>query len=383
MTVAVAIVGVGETTPHRRDPRPIAELSADACRAALAEAGLRGGDVDGLVSEAFTFGARVPPDDVAHRIGTARRPFTAQVGIAGAGTVGALPLAQLAIEAGLAEVVISYYALNLSRRSGDVYGIHAEEPAKASFEMPMGHYGQPVYFGAQAQRYAHEYGLRAEELGAVAISARRHAGHTPNALERAPLGLDDYLASPMIATPLRKLDCCLVNDCGVAFVVTSLERARDLPTTPVVVAGVGFASKPVTQAQYFTQGDILATAAVDSGRDAYRRAGLGPDDVDVAEVYDCSTISMLLQLEDLGLAPRGGGAAQAAEGRFDPGGALPLNTHGGLLSQSYSVGAGHVVEAVRQLRGERGPAQVEGAEVALACGLGAPEHATAVLTVDR
>jgi len=139
----------------------------------------------------------------------------------------------------------------------------------------------------------------------------------------------------------------------------------------------------MTQAQYFSQDDILRTAAVESGRDAYRRAGINPTAIDVAEVYDCSTISMLLQLEDLGLAPRGSGATMAADGVFDPGGRLPLNTHGGLLCQSYSVGAGHVVEAVRQLRGDRGGGQVDGAEVALVCGLGAPEHATAILTVDR
>jgi acetyl-CoA acetyltransferase len=139
----------------------------------------------------------------------------------------------------------------------------------------------------------------------------------------------------------------------------------------------------MTQAQYFSQGDILRTAAEESGDDAYRRAGISPGDVDVAEIYDCSTISMLLQLEDIGLAPRGEGAAAAASGTFDPGGGLPVNTHGGLLAQSYSVGAGHVVEAVRQLRGARGAAQVERAEVALVSGLGAPEHATAILTVDR
>jgi acetyl-CoA acetyltransferase len=166
-------------------------------------------------------------------------------------------------------------------------------------------------------------------------------------------------------------------------VLTNLDRARDLVHRPAVVAGVGFGSKPMSQAQYFSQGDILRTAAVESGRDAYRRAGVVPADIDVAEIYDCSTLSMLLQLEDLDLAPRGGGAALAAEGAFDPGGPLPVNTHGGLLWQSYSVGAGHIVEAVRQLRGERGTAQVDGAEVALVCGLGAPEHATAILTVDR
>jgi acetyl-CoA acetyltransferase len=268
-------------------------------------------------------------------------------------------------------------------KRGDVYSIHAEEPAKAAFEMPMGYYGQPVYFALQAQRYKAEHGLAPEHLGAIAVSARRHAQQTPNALVREPLTIAEYLASPMVATPLRKHDCCLVNDCGVGFVVTRVERARDLARPPILVAGVGFASKPVTQAQYFSQADILRTAAEDSGVDAFRRAGLSPTDVDIAEVYDCSTVSMLLQLEDLALAPRGAGAVLASEGAFDPGGSLPLNTHGGLQWQSYSVGCGHVVEAVRQLRGERGAAQVPNAEVALVCGLGAPEHATALLTVDR
>jgi acetyl-CoA acetyltransferase len=381
--VTVAIVGVGETMPTRADPRPVAELAADAARLALADAGLSAADVDGIATEALTYGKLVPADDLARRLGLRQRPFSAEIGIAGAGTVGALLLAQLAIEAGIADVVVSTYAINLSARAGDVYGIHAEEPAKAAFEMPMGYYGQPVYFAAQAQRYAAQHGLPAEHLGAIAVSARRHAERTPNALMRAPMTLDDYLASPLVAEPLRKLDCCLVNDCASAFVMTSLERARDLPRPPVVVAGVGFASKPLSQSQYFSQGDILLTPAVDSGALAYRRAGVGPGDIDVAEIYDCSTLSMLLQLEDLGLAPRGGGAARAASGDFDPGGALPVNTHGGLLSQSYSVGAGHVVEAVLQLRNSRGDAQVAGAEVALVCGLGAPEHATAILTVDR
>jgi acetyl-CoA acetyltransferase len=381
--VTVAIVGVGETEPSRRDPRSVAELAADACRLALADAGLSPADVDGIATESVTFGRLVPPDDIAHRIGMSRRAFSADTGIAGAGTVGALMLAELAIDAGIADVVLSYYALSLSVQAGGVYAVHAEEPAKAAFEMPMGYYGQPVYFAVQAQRYRHQYGLADDELGAVAVSARRHAQRTPSALLRDPLTVEDYLQTAMVADPLRKPDCCLVNDCGVAVVVTSLERARDLARPPVVVAGAGFASKPQTQAQYFSQDDILATPATDSGRDAYRRAGLGPDDVDLAEIYDCSTISMMLQLEDLGLAPRGQSAAMAAAGRFDPGGELPVNTHGGLLSQSYSVGAGHVVEAVRQLRGERGEGQVTGAEVALVCGLGAPEHATAILTIDR
>ena len=273
LIVTVAIVGVGELAPTRREPRSIGEMAADACRLALADAGLAAADVDGIVTEGYTFGRRVSPDDLAFRLGMTKRPFSAQIGIAGSGTVGALMLGQLALDAGVADVVVSCYAINLSRRGGDVYGIHAEEPAKAALEMPMGFYGQPVYFGTQAQRYDHRYGLTEEQLGAIAISARRHAEQTPNALMREPLTMDAYLANAFVAEPLRKLDCCLVNDAACAVVMTRLDRARDLPHRPAVVAGVGFASKQASQAQYFTQADILRTAAVDSGRIAYSGPG--------------------------------------------------------------------------------------------------------------
>jgi acetyl-CoA acetyltransferase len=381
--MTIAIVGVGETDYAWKDPRTPAAMAVDAVHRALADAGLTGADVDGIVTESYTL--RAPADLVAAHIGMRERPFSAHLGIAGSGTVGAPGLARMAIESGEASVVVSYYAINLSDRgAGGAYALHAEDRAKAAFEMPFGYYGQAVYFAAAAARYRHLYGLEPEQLGAVAVSARAHAQRTPIALRQEPLTIDDYRANAMVADPLRKLDCCLVNDGGVAFVMTSLERARDLPHPPAVVAGVGFASKPVPQSGYFSQGrDLLTTAAVESGARAYRAAGLTPADVDLAEIYDCFTISMLLQLEDLGLAEKGAGAAFAASGAIDPGGELPVNTHGGLLSQSYLVGGNHVVEAVRQLRGDRGEAQVDGAEVALVAGLGAPEHATLLLTTDR
>ena len=383
--MTIAIVGVGETDPQWRDPRPVPALAVEASRLALADAGLSPADVDGFVIEAFSVAERAPADEVAHLLGVQNRAFSAQLGIAGSGTVAAPMLAELAIEAGLADVVVSYYAINLSIRGpGGAYAVHAADAAKAAFEMPFGYYGQPVYFAAQAARYAHEYGLTSDQLGSVAVAARQFAELTPNALRREPLTLDQYLEDAVVADPLRKLDCCLVNDGGVAFVMTSLDRARHLRRPPVVVAGAAFASKPVTQAQYFSQSaNLLTTAGTISGPLAFKRAGLSPGDVDVAEIYDCSTISMLLQLEDVGFAAKGEGAAFAASGAIAAGGSLPVNTHGGLLSQSYTVGANHIVEAVRQLRGERADAQVPGAEVALVAGLGAPEHSTLLLTVDR
>jgi acetyl-CoA acetyltransferase len=383
--MTIAIVGVGETDYAWKDPRSPAAMAVDAVQRALADAGLTGADVDGIVTESYTLANRAPADLVAAHLGVRDRGFSAHLGIAGSGTVGAPALARLAIDSGEASVVVSYYAINLSDRgSGGVYGLHAEDRAKAAFEMPFGFYGQAVYFAAAAARYRHVYGLEPDQLGAVAVAARAHARRTPNALRQEPLSMDDYLANPIVAEPLRKLDCCLVNDGGVAFVMTSLERARDLPHRPAVVAGVGFGSAPVPQSGYFSQSsDLLTTPAALSGPKAYRDAGLTPHDVDVAEIYDCFTISMVLQLEDLGFAEKGAGAAFAASGAIAPGGILPVNTHGGLLSQSYLVGGNHVVEAVRQLRGDRGESQVDGAEVALVAGLGAPEHATLLLTVDR
>jgi acetyl-CoA acetyltransferase len=383
--VTIAIVGVGETDYQWSDPRPPAALALEATRRALADAGLEGADVDGFVIEAATLGRAAPSDELARHLGVRNRALDVQLGVAGSGTVGAPVIAQLAIDAGLAEVVVCYYAINLSGRGhGGAYAYHAGDLAKAAFEMPFGFYGQAVYFAVSAARYQHEYGLSSEQLGAVAVAARQHAGRTPNALRRTPLSLDDYLADNVVADPLRRLDCCLINDGGVAYVMTSLERARDLRRPPVVVAGVAVGSKPVTESQYFSQSeDLLTTPATISGPLAYKRAGLTAADVDVAEIYDCFTITVLMQLEDLGFASRGEAGVFAASGALAPGGRLPLNTHGGLLSQSYLVGGNHVVEAVRQLRGERGEAQVDGAEVALVSGLGAPEHATLLLTVDR
>jgi acetyl-CoA acetyltransferase len=383
--MTIAIVGVGETDYAWKDPRSPAALALDAVQRALADAGLTGADVDGIVTESYTLATKAPADFVAAHLGMRDRNFSAHMGIAGSGTVGAPALARMAIESGQASVVVSYYAINLSERgAGGAYAVHAGDKAKAAFEMPFGYYGQPVYFAAAAARYRHLYGLEPEQLGAVALAARAHAQRTPNALRREPLSMDDFLANPVVADPLRKLDCCLVNDGGVAFVMTSLERARDLPHPPAVVAGVGFGSKPIAQSGYFSQSsDLLTTPAAISGPKAYRDAGLAPADVDIAEIYDCFTISMLLQLEDLGFAEKGSGAAFIASGATGPGGSLPVNTHGGLLSQSYLVGANHVVEAVRQLRGDRGEAQVDDVEVALVAGLGAPEHATLLLTKDR
>jgi acetyl-CoA acetyltransferase len=249
--VTVAIVGVGEIEPAWKDERSLLALVTDAVWRALDDAGIAAAEVDGFTSEAETLGVR--PDQVGRAIRARDRRFSAQTSIAGAGVIGALQLAELAIDAGLADIVVSYYGISLSSRDGNVGQVHAEDPAKASLEMPFGFFGQAVYFAALAQRYAYEFGLSEEQLAAVPLAARAFAQRTPDALRREPLDLDGYLADRIVSDPLRRLDCCLINDAAAAFVVTSIDRARELRTKPVVVAGTGFGTKPVSEAEYFTQ----------------------------------------------------------------------------------------------------------------------------------
>lgn len=378
-TSGIAIAGVGETEFARKLDRPFDQLVLQACRRAVADAGLEPGDVDGFVA---AHGAP-PADDLAAALG-ARRSFTAGAGLTpGAGSVGSLETARLAIQSGLADHVLVYYGFQGSRPGGP-YAFHAEDPVKAALEMPFGWYGQPTYFAAWATRYCHVYGVKPEDFAPVALAARAWAGRTPGAQRSEPIDESDYLSSPMVATPLRALDCCLISDGAAAFVVTSLDRARSLRRPPVVVAGLGLASLDVTLTSIFTQKpDLLSLGSAVSGPRAFAEAGLGPDDVDVAQIYDCFSITMILQMEDLGFCPRGEGFAFASGGRIGPGGQFPVNTNGGHLSYAYMPGMNHVIEATHQLRGERGSAQVAGAEVALVAALGGNDHATAILTADR
>lgn len=378
----VAIVGVAETPPQRAEPRALGEMVTAAVRAALADAGLRPRDVDGLVTESATMPKAFGPDALLCALGqvASPHPFIACGLPYGTGLVAAPQLAATAIAAGLAEVVVCWYGHKLSEQADGPRTLYAEDPFKAELELPQGWYGQPVYFAALAQRYAHLYGLRPEELAATVLESRAHAARTPGAMRTRPITLDDYLASPVIAEPLRALDCCLVSDGALAFVMTSVERARDLRHPVVRVAGVGTGRAALNGDTWFTQNpDYPATPAAISGPRAFAAAGLRPDDIDFVELYDCFSINTLLQFEDLGFAPRGEGAAFAlAKGR-ELGDRLPTNTHGGLLSHSFMLGGGHIIEAVRQLRWARGAGQVPGCRTGLVTALGVPHHATMIL----
>jgi acetyl-CoA acetyltransferase len=239
----------------------------------------------------------------------------------------------------------------------------------AQFETPYGDLSPISGYAMAAMRHMYEYGTTSEQLAEVAVSTRRWAALNPRALMREPIAVEDVLQSPMISSPLHRLDCCVMTDGGGAVVVTSAERARDLRKPPVYVLGSGFSATHHT----ITQMENLTTSgAVESGRRAFRMAGVTPDDIDVVEIYDSFTISVVMALEDLGFCKKGEGGAFVEGGRLGPGGELPTDTSGGGLSYTHpgAFGLFLIIEAVRQLRGEGGPRQVPDAKLALVHGIG-------------
>jgi acetyl-CoA acetyltransferase len=214
-----------------------------------------------------------------------------------------------------------------------------------------------------------QYGTTPEQLAQIAVDARRWAAMNPRARYRDPITIDDVLASPVIASPLHQLDCCLRTDGAGAYVLTSAERARDLAQAPVFVLGAATATDHWVISQ---MPDLTVTPGAISGPAAFAHAGIGPDDVDVLQAYDSFTITALLHLEDLGFCAKGEGGAFVEDGKLGPGGALPTNTNGGGLSYTHpgQYGIFLLVEAVRQLRGSAGERQVPDAEIAVAHGCG-------------
>jgi acetyl-CoA acetyltransferase len=217
-------------------------------------------------------------------------------------------------------------------------------------------------------------------MAEVAVASRQWAAHNPRALLREPITTSDVVQSPMIASPFHKLDCCLMTDGGGAVVITSTERAKDLRKRPVYVIGSGFSATHLTINQ---MDDLTATGAITSGRRAFAQAGLKPNDIDLVEIYDSFTFSVVVALEDLGFCEKGEGGRFVQNGRLAPGGELPTNTSGGGLSYTHpgALGIFLIIEAVRQLRGECSDRQVPDAELALVHGIGGwlSAHATLIL----
>jgi acetyl-CoA acetyltransferase len=367
-----AIVGAAECDLGATG-KSILELQTQAVTRALDDAGLTMTDVDGIATNGIS---RFSATQLADWLGL--QPSWCDSTFAG-GAVFEMYVARAAqaIASGQCGTVVISYASNQrsagSRRLGAVYD---EGTPEAVWEEPYRPLYPISYYAMVARRYLHEHGLSRADLAAVAVAARERAQRNPAAWTygMGPLTVDDVLGAPMISSPLGKLDCCLVTDGGGAIVMTSLDRARDLPNRPVEVLGYGEA---LTHTGMATAPDLLRTGAVDSGRRAFERAGLTPAGIDVVQLYDSFTISVPLGLEALGFAGPGAGLGVT----------IPHNTGGGGLAYCHpgQFGVLLLVEAVRQLRGECGDRQVPGARTALAHGTGGifSSHATVILGVDR
>ena len=378
----IAIVGVGEADQSKASGRTPKEIAAQAIERAIADAGLTPRDVDGLMYMPFD-GHQFTADDFRTHFGTTRELWVSTLG-GGMVWAGSAPYeAARAIRAKQASVVVNAFSVAWATQRTEMMGgpgeVHATELFKQNLEVPFGWFPQPVYFATIARRHMARFGTTPAQLGAIAVACRRHANLTPAAVMREkPLTLEQYLASPMLCDPFRKEDCCLISDGGGAYVMTSVERARDLRRPLVEVAGVGVGNSS-TGAYWSQQGDFTATPQVFAAPGAFRMAGLRPADVDVLACYDPFTIVSLMQIEDLGFCAKGEGGAfvEGTTLHFD-GGALPYNTHGGMLSHAYVLGIAHVVEIVRQLRGEAA-AQVPDARVGVYGGYTGPQASTLVL----
>jgi acetyl-CoA acetyltransferase len=382
MKDAICISGIGETEYSRRSGRSDVALAVEAINLALADAGLDRHDVDGLIS----YYRGVPLEDVVVALGD-HITFTCTTHMGGASSVEALQKAALAAQAGEATTTVVYVARNSSSgaRIGErVLGRAPGRQFRRQLEHPYGWISPAQWFAMVCRRHMHEFGTTHEQLGAAAVVMRENAQLNPRAIFRErPLTMQDYLASPMIADPLRKADCCLESDGGCAIVLTTPERARDLRTLPVYVSGVAEA-RSKTPDDIVGRPEWMQTGTAEAADAAFRMAGVGPGDMDVAMLYDCFTFELLHQLEEAGFCPRGESGPFVESGAIARNGSLPVNTHGGLLAEAHMSGMNHVIEAVRQLRGEAGPRQVAEAHWAAVSGWGGTGDATfSVLRTDR
>jgi acetyl-CoA acetyltransferase len=353
-----AIAGIGATEFSKDSGRSELKLAVEAARAALDDAGLTPADVDGLVTFSMDSNAEIA---VARELGAGELSFFSQIGYGGGAACATVHQAAMAVATGAANVVICYRALN--ERSGRRFGqvaVAAVQGATSSaidsgWHYPMGLATPAATVAMAARRYMHAYGATSADFGAVAVADRKHAATNPAAwFYQRPITLADHQESRWICEPLRLLDCCQETDGAVAVLVTSVERARSRKNMPVVIRGAaqGSGANQYTMTSYYRD-DVAGLPEMGVvGRQLWGQAGLRPDDIRTAVLYDHFTPYVLMQLEELGFCPRGEARDFIADGAIELGGRLPLNPHGGQLGEGYLHGMNGIAEAVRQIRGD-------------------------------
>ncbi|HYG85411.1 MAG TPA: thiolase family protein [Azospirillum sp.] len=380
---AAVITGVADTAVGHVEGCSVMGLHAEAATAALADAGLAPSEIDGVLCAYSISEPHLMLSSVFNEYFGIAPSYSAALQAGGATACLMVMQAAALVEAGICRHVLAVCGDNrLSGLSRDGTVAVLAEVGHPEYERPYG-LSIPAAYALVARRYMHEWGVTSEQLAAVAVTQRRHARRHPKAQARDPLSIDQVLASRTIADPLRLFDCCLISDGGAAVVVSARDTAADRPSRPVSVLGTGQMN---THEHVFAMPSLTDFGCRQSAAQAFARAGLTPADVDVAEIYDSFTITLLAELESIGFFPKGEAGPAVQGGALELDGILPCNTHGGLLSYAHSGAAGgmfHIVEAVRQLRGEADARQVPNAEVAFVHGDGGILSAHCSLVLGR
>ena len=360
----VCIAGVGETEYSRDSGRSEATLACEAIRTAMGDAGLEIKEIDGIVKYEMDSTSEAA---IATSLGIPNLRYFGSVGYGGGGSGATIVHGAMAIALGLADVVVCFRALNgSSGRGGGSQALNPVNYGDPGFGYPFGLITPPQMYAMLARRHMHEYGTTHEHFGAVSVAHRRHAATNPRAQLKKAITMEQYLESRWIAEPFRLFDCCLQTDGGAAVVLVSAERAGSLRAKPVYIVGAAQGTGPLPCAGH-NRPDLTEFQATAAADELWRQTGLSAKDVDVALLYDHFTFFVLVALESFGFCKLGEGGPFVEGGRIEIDGELPVNPHGGLLAEGYIHGMNHIVEAVRQLRGEA-VNQVKGAEIALYAG---------------
>jgi acetyl-CoA acetyltransferase len=376
-----AIVGVGYTEITRNSGRSVLELALDAIHAALGRAELEPAAIDGFIT--YSYGDSVAVRTVARALGL--RSYRWNLDILGGGSQAPSTLAEaaMAIEAGLAEVIVVFRALNgrTGVRMGQIQS-GTGDGNEQQFNWPYGQLGPVTTNAMVAQRYLHDRNLGSEDLALLAVHQRAKAVTNPKALLRQPMTVEDYFDAPLISTPFRRPDCCLETDAACALIITGSSRARQISRRPVYVhAAVRAGGKGIDAIDKGGEhGFEIFSRYV--APELYRAAGMTKRNIDLAQLYDAYSYLIIKQLEDFGFCDPADFSDRLRSGYFARNGELPLNMNGGLLHEGYVHGINNIVEAVEQLQGQAGDRQVSGVATALCTGFGGSFGSAAILSVE-
>ena len=361
-----AITGVGETKYLRGTDRSALSFQLEASLNAIKDAGLKPSDIDGLIP----YGHGAVAEDFITNFAIKDLRFSATTPMGGASSVAAIQCALAVIDAGICNHVL--VSLGRTGYSGGRIGNRVQQMPQfrliGEFEMPSGAIAPAQLYAPMARRHMEMYGTQSRQLAEIAVTTRQHAQRNPNATMQRPMTIEDHQASRMISDPLRLLDCSLESDGGCAIVISGMDRAKDMRKRPVVVMGIA-EGHPDSPSAITQRPDLTTLGLAKAAPKAFAMAGVRHDDIDVAEIYDCFTYIVMCQLEDLGFCKKGEGGSFVEGGALGINGRLPVNTHGGLLSEAHMAGMNHIVELARQLRGES-HVQVPDAEIGLVTGYG-------------